>query len=304
MATTDGSSHRLMFADHRFERWPEVVDGIDYWARHGWVFRGQERADWGLRTSLEREFRPSAPDVEREILWRFVRLAPRFLPTHLIPHDNDAAAWLGLIQHYGGPTRLLDVTRSPYVALFFAFEASGSQEREIWAIDPGWCMSECARIMAETEGSPLDKMFGRTAGAQLQLVYSLVHGQPFRDPLFTGFLPFTGVFPLDPWKPDQRQSAQQALFLCLANARLPFIENLSVHRDEKARSPVARIVMPSALRREVLDRLSTMNVTAGTLFPDLSGLARSLRTLPIRRPPDRLTAPDTGNHHAEPGEDH
>jgi hypothetical protein len=47
MATPDGSSHRLMFADHRFERWPEIVDGIDYWARHGWVFRGQERAGIG-----------------------------------------------------------------------------------------------------------------------------------------------------------------------------------------------------------------------------------------------------------------
>jgi hypothetical protein len=34
-------------------------------------------------------------------------------------------------------------------------------------------------------------MIGRTTGAQAQLVYSLVHGQPFHDPLFTGFLPFT-----------------------------------------------------------------------------------------------------------------
>lgn len=290
----------LSFADHRFERWQEVVDGLDYWARHGWVFRGQERTDWGLRTSLEREFGPSASEVEQEILWRFVRLAPRLLPSQSIPQDDDAAAWLGLIQHHGGPTRLLDVTRSPYVALFFAFEAAGSQDRELWAIDPSWCMTESARIMAEGEAKPRDQMFARVAAAQQQLVYSLVHSRPWRDPLFEAFLPFTGVFPVDPWKPDQRQSAQQALFLCLANPRLAFLGNLLAHRDEQRRTPVARIVMPATLRVEVLDRLATMNVTAATLFPDLGGLARSLRTVPIRRPPDRSQARVTSRGANEP----
>jgi hypothetical protein len=199
----------------------------------------------------------------------------------LVPDDNDAAAWLGLIQHYGGPTRLLDVTRSPYVALYFAFEAPDEQDRALWAIDGTWCMAACARIMARNEGMTPQKGFERASAAQAQMVYFLVHRQqPFRD---VEFKPFTGVFLLDPWKPDSRQSAQQAQFLCTANIELSFMDNLAAHEagDFKV---LYRFVLPASLRQEAIERLSMMNVTAATLFPDLGGLGRSLRTLTVRRP--------------------
>jgi FRG domain len=295
--TTTNQTNQILFDDRRLTSWSEVVDAVDQLSGEGWVFRGHERAEWRLQTSLEREFGPQAADVEQRLLWQFVRTAPRFLPSHLIPHDDNAAAWLGLIQHYGGPTRLLDVTRSPHIALFFAFEPAGDCDRAIWAIDHLWCASESARIMAEAEGKPLDDVIGRPLAAQAQLVYSLVHRQPYRDALFASFKPFTGVFPLDPWKPDIRQSAQQAMFLCLANPWLGFVENLAAHQHEAINRVVYRIVLPASLREEALHRLAIMNVTAATLFPDLGGLARSLRTHTIRRAnvgarPLRETPPD------------
>lgn len=274
----------------RLDSWRRVVDAVDYLMGQAWVFRGHERAEWTLQTSLEREFGGRAQQVEPETLWHFVRLAPRSLPSHLVPHDNDAAAWLGLIQHYGGPTRLLDVTRSPYVALYFAFEPSGDSDRSLWAIDRGWCMAECARIMSVNEGISFDDAFGRASGAQMQLVYSLVHGTPWPDKFFRSFKPFVGVLPLDPWKPDSRQSAQQAMFLCTADVRLSFADNLAAH--SRSQIPVLyKFVLPAALREEVLEQLSMMNVTAATLFPDLGGLARSLKTIPVRRPRDTSAVP-------------
>ena len=144
----------------------------------------------------------------------------------------------------------------------------------------------------------------------MQLVYSLVHGR-YPDKLFESFAPFTGVFPVDPWKPDARQAAQQAMFLCVANPALSVAKNLAANtsgpRDlrsflaptssreedlyahvehlpapDSAQRDLRRFVLPASLREEALYRLSTMNVTAATLFPDLGGLARSLRTHPLR----------------------
>src|SRR5207249_2997498 len=168
----------MTYEEQRLSTWAEFVEVADFMTRQQWVFRGHDRAEWPLQTSLEREFAGErAREAERSTLWQFVRRAPQLLPPHLIPHDNDAAAWLGLIQHYGGPTRFLDVTRSPYIALFFAFEAPGNDDRALWAIEKAWCMSECARVMAEGENRPFSDMFGRTAGAQAKLVYSIVHNQ-------------------------------------------------------------------------------------------------------------------------------
>jgi hypothetical protein len=168
----------------------------------------------------------------------------------------------------------------------------------------------CAAIMTSNERTSIEMTFGRVSGAQMHLVYGLVHGR-YPDKLFESFVPFTGVFPVDPWKPDARQAAQQAMFLGVANPALSFVENLagnsSLPRDlyrlvapassreeelyahvedlaaaDSPRQDLRRFVLPASLREEALYRLSTMNVTAATLFPDLGGLARSLRTHPIR----------------------
>ncbi|HYN10980.1 MAG TPA: FRG domain-containing protein [Vicinamibacterales bacterium] len=259
------------------------MEAAAYLSGRSWVFRGHERAEWDLQTSLEREFGRRGEKIEQALYWRFVRAAPRLLPHGLIPHHTDAAAWLGLIQHYGGPTRLLDVTRSLYVALFFTFEATGEGERVVWAINEAWCQNSCAVIMADAENQPFELMHERTMVAQFQIVYSLVHRRPPPDhPSFATFQPFTGVFPLEPWQPEVRQSAQQALFLCSADPKSSFLENLAAHKYPES-TVVYRFLLPSGLRAEALEQLSMMNVTAATLFPDLGGLARSLRTQSIRR---------------------
>lgn len=283
--------------EHILSDWRQVVDVADWLSGPGWVFRGQEDAEWTLRSSLEREFagEDALWDIEHQALTRFVRLAPRFLSGHLVPNDDDAAAWLGLIQHYGGPTRLLDVSRSPYVALYFAFEPTGAQARALWAIDGTWCARQCAQGMANNEGIDYNIAMSRVAFAQAQLIGSVVHNVRLDDPRFSTFCPFTGVFPFDPWKPDIRQVAQQAQFLCAANLRRGFMDNLSSFDSPKSPDALLKFSISAALRYEILERLATMNVTAATLFPDLGGLARSLRTSPIRRSENTSAPPPWSN---------
>jgi FRG domain len=56
--------------------------------------------------------------------------------------------WLALAQHHGLPTRLLDWTRNPLVAAYFAVEAEHDDDSVIYAYD------NRMRISTETEGDP------------------------------------------------------------------------------------------------------------------------------------------------------
>lgn len=203
--------------------------------------------------------------------------------------DSDAAAWLGLIQHYGGPTRLLDVTRSPFIALFFAFEPGGNDRgndshRCVWALDEAWCSSQSQRIMAEQEGIDVEMASHRLLQAQNDTVAALTlnalaSGRPLQShQLFRSFRPFRGVFPLEPWKPDARQIAQQARFLVAADVDASFMENLGVFASRQ--DTFIQFQIPEGFRPEILHQLSHMNITYSSLFPDLGGLARSLRVFP------------------------
>jgi len=55
-----------------------------------------------------------------------------------LPSPDDKLAWLAIMQHYGVPTRLLDFTYSPYIALYFALRHRGNERvshAEVWGID-------------------------------------------------------------------------------------------------------------------------------------------------------------------------
>lgn len=44
--------------------------------------------------------------------------------------------WLALMQHFGAPTRVLDITKSSYVAAYFAIEdATAGDDCAVWAIN-------------------------------------------------------------------------------------------------------------------------------------------------------------------------
>jgi hypothetical protein len=84
-----------------------------------------------LRKSYSNSFKLEAEDYVRK---EFKRRAHHYLQ-HL-PEDSEDLEWLALMRHHGAPTRLLDWTRSPYVATFFALaEAREEQVSVVWAVD-------------------------------------------------------------------------------------------------------------------------------------------------------------------------
>ena len=107
--------------------------------RKTWIYRGQSRysaeasSDWKLESSLLRFINQHKTSIkssrwylrERPHINRFILSAQLHL-THL-PSRTDTLGWLSLLQHFGGPTRLLNFTFSPGIAMFFAMRESSPQ---------------------------------------------------------------------------------------------------------------------------------------------------------------------------------
>jgi hypothetical protein len=96
-------------------------------------WRGHARSEWKLHPSLH----------HKNLAANESNMAGRFSSHARVRHSslhapNDAAAKVFLMQHYGLPTRLLDWTESPLVALYFAVESMSHDDADatIWALAP------------------------------------------------------------------------------------------------------------------------------------------------------------------------
>jgi hypothetical protein len=222
------------------------------------AFRGMQDAADDLRTSLHRLGGPTSR-TEGHLLRNFRKYARR----EAVP-DGGIWNWLAVAQHHGLPTRLLDWTYSPYVAMHFAtdnierFDTDGV----IWSIDYNRTNELLPRVLKEQldeEGS-----FVFTA-EMLSRVASTLHEL---DALTPGeFLLF-----FEPPSIDNRIVNQFALFSLLSSpeARLDrWLERL----PDAAR----RLVIPAGLKWEIRDKLDQGNINERVLFPGLEGLSRWLK---------------------------
>src|SRR5207302_1424434 len=122
--------------------WSELVDALyrESWNealgrfRSPFAFRGQSRASDNLASGLLRlaAGRPNVARLELHLLRNFRKYAYGLgVTTDSIWH------WLALVQHPGLPTRLLDWTYSPLVALHFATNdlADMTADATVWMVN-------------------------------------------------------------------------------------------------------------------------------------------------------------------------
>ena len=179
------------------------------------------------------------------------------------------------MQHYGTPTRLLDFTRSPYVACFFALEELEKNE----AGQAG----NCAVWAVDTELVDIEQFSSRCWDKELpvcngdDLLDCEFCGTEFRQPVREeSAVPL--VLPIVPPRSNPRLLAQQGLFLCPSIAEAGFEKNLASYGDDTQdmADHVFKIIVEGRIRTELLSEFRLMNISRATLFPDLQGYAQSL----------------------------
>lgn len=222
------------------------------------AFRGMSCCRDDLSTSLARLGR-SSHRHEHHLLRNFRKYAHR----DAVPGDS-IWNWIALGQHHGLPTRMLDWTFSPYVALHFATMSTDRFDVDgvVWAVD----YVKCHELLPQPLRAVLEEEDADVFTAEL-----LDRAADSLDKL-DSLSPDQYVVFLEPPSLDDRIVNQLALFSLMSHAAARHDEWLS-QRPELYR----RIIIPAGLKWEVRDKLDQANITERVLFPGLDGLSSWLK---------------------------
>lgn len=252
-------------ADIRVKSWNELQDAlyISSWDqdigryRSRFAYRGLSDQSYALKTTLIRLGGPYA-ELERHLLRNFKKYAHRSVV------ERDALwHWLSVAQHYGLPTRLLDWTYSPLIALHFATANIHKFDRDgvIWAVN----YRRAHQLLPERLRSKLNDEGANVFTVEMltETVSSLTEFET-EDEL-------DAVIFFEPPSIDDRIVNQYAFFSVMADPQRILNDWLRQHP-----SLWHRIVIPAELKWEVRDKLDQANINERVMFPGLDGLSHWL----------------------------
>lgn len=229
-------------------------------AFHGRAVAGEDLSSGLLRLAAGR---PNVAQLELHLLRNFRKYA----------YGQTADSvwhWLALGQHRGLPTRLVDWTYSPFVALHFATSRLPlmDQDASVWMIN----FVEANRFLPQRLKRILAAEGSDTATVDMLSTFSSLRefDRLAREPFV--------VF-LEPPSLDPRILNQFALFSLMSKPDATLEQWLAVHG-----SLARRVIVPAALKWEIRDKLDQANVNERVLLPGLDGLSRWLTRYYWQRP--------------------
>lgn len=251
-------------------RYLELIESARISASQSLWYRGCSSAEHQLLPTLYRHQKIQSPDgladLERQLMTRFRQ---RSIPYHdrSLTEDWDT---LFFMQHYGIPTRLLDWTENPLIALHFALmgavrtttrrgKSTFQSDATVWMLDPVAWNRHALRHMS-FEGGVLSPDDEATKGYKPAPNFAGMHNQP---------VAIYGAHN------STRIVAQQGVFTIFGRDALPMEQVFRADRFPAkclTRITVKRSLIP-AMRKSLLNH----GITESVVFPDLEGLAREIK---------------------------
>ena len=214
-------------------------------------FRGDTRLRRrnALLPSIAR--RSSTRDREWVIYQRFRQKAAAFLPYTTLGEWD----WMLYMRHYTAPTRLLDWTESPLVALYFAVEKRNRDQQEgvVWCLDPQR-LNELAGFEARVYCAGIDPELEVYTPSSLKNAPSGTNYKP-------AAIITARAFP--------RLVAQQGVFTVLHR------ESTSLERVDDPKL-LSRVRIPPRAKARMRDALHELGINRLSMFPELQSVAEDL----------------------------
>ena len=245
------------------------------------VFRKSHQIDISINFHIDND-KYTAFASEKEILKDFIASACAYLT--LDPASNSYYRWAEYAQHYGVPTRYLDWTENPLVALYFACKNNkpdyhdkddlGGKNAAVWMLH----LQHYRRFISQAD----DLLRGNNP----KISYTIAEAV---NQIYNDNCPFRYPVIYRPYYSDPRMSAQSSMFMVWGKEEQPFDSFFSEANEMRSNKKpsggrvwyagqddeiIFKFNIDRFCKQSLLRELESCGISEKTLFPGLDGIGR------------------------------
>ena len=245
------------------------------------IFRGHSDIDYKLLPGVLRwkDFSPGVKvgmysQLESNILNDFISNSFRYI--HDIKND-DYISWLEIAQHFGVPTRLLDFTYNPLVALFFACVENTSKDGSVWIINENAYNRLFYKYYSRI---PLMESCLKVN----QILNDEVLFQDYADHSSSNYIKYPWIY--SPVYKEERMSLQSSVFMIWGANRQEFESFVGYEHfmkfdqtvDNVETGMICQLKINTEHKATIIKELDLCGINEKSIYPGLDGIGKYIKS--------------------------